>query len=107
MNVPDERLRAAAQKHRIEWNKAHIHATDEFEDQMQEKADFASAERDSALLEAAGLVCELCAKGISLERINLKHETGFYWHHKSEVWEENNDCAASPIHERRAQKGNG
>lgn len=60
---------------------------------------------DSALLEAAGLVCVLCKKGIPVKRMTV--EDRYFWHHTGKEWANNDDCEASPIHERRALKGNG
>lgn len=56
--------------------------------------------RDSALLEAAGLVCSDCAKGLKPERQELRN-FGFIWMHLDSE-EIDTNCAAGSIHERRA-----
>lgn len=55
---------------------------------------------DSALLEAAGLVCSDCAKGLKPERQELRN-FGFIWMHLDSE-EIDTNCAAGSIHERRA-----
>jgi hypothetical protein len=104
-NVPDERLRAArefakeleetlycgsgdaAWKHEIQADKIIAHDQSVY---------------DSALLEAAGLVCGLCKKGIPVKRMTV--EDRYFWHHTGKEWADNDDCEAGPIHERLAQK---
>jgi hypothetical protein len=56
--------------------------------------------RDSAMREAAGLVCAKCCQGYSVE----KTESGAMFHN-SPVITERTYCTAAAIHERLAQKG--
>lgn len=65
-------------------------------------ADFALAERDSALLEAAGLVCNSCKNGRPIVK-----EVEYWVHPERKDHTEPFMCAAHKIHERRALKGNG
>lgn len=64
--------------------------------------EFAKEREDSALLEAVGLVCHLCKMGLhELKKINGN------WEHFLNHCDHKIECKAGPIHERRAQKGNG
>jgi hypothetical protein len=124
-NVPDERLRAAEElkvraSECAENIRANCHATyngghreesslEAFHHGMdticnvlgngQALAAFAIKERDSAMREAAGLVCERCAKGFKIDCT----EDGRYIHGDFG----NPYCTAALIHERLALKEKG
>jgi hypothetical protein len=90
-NVPDERLRAAAEK-------LVIH--DEF---LAGIMALIATVRDSAMREAAGLVCRYCVD----DRYDPAIENRGLWLHKSKQGPLVEDCRAWPIHGRLAQKEKG
>jgi hypothetical protein len=67
---------------------------DDSSQEINQWAAFAANEADSALLEAAGLVCHLCRQGSAPVQLDGK------WFHENPPMK----CEASPIHERRALK---
>jgi hypothetical protein len=83
-NVPDERLRAAAM-----MNEAREFAN------SKEFKEFCSLIHDSAMREAAGLVCQYCAVGACTVGAIKRGVAGYP------------DCAAKAIHERLEQKEKG
>jgi hypothetical protein len=99
MNVPDERLRAAADLIRK------IQACDISDcllcaEQAELVARFAKEREDSAMREAAGLVCGLCGN----QTIAKAQLFGNVWGHP--VGRDNYvPCKAAPIYEHLARKG--
>jgi hypothetical protein len=119
MNVPDERLRAAAREWRMKNRENYIKsfagtglATYTIYDEDALLADYAKEREDSALLEAAGLICPFC-EDTQIWRPTIHDDIIGAWLHRrltdapDDRLADDRMCAAYKIHERRMQKGNG
>jgi hypothetical protein len=108
--MPDERLRAAREFLDNYTEPLRIRDGDHARSIEKFAAAFAKEREDSAMREAAGLVCAACedtelyeTAALRIDKINPSR-----WMHKAkELVDHYTYCAAGPIHEHLARKGAG